>query len=97
MNIFDGTPNLHVFRITHIPATRILPSRIKIRSERFKRSIYVLYTDDRFEHVRGIEEMAAIHLRSIAYSIAGFGTGDGCMYVFSHTFEPFDHVKSFKS
>lgn len=95
--MLKGTPNLHVFKVKYLPASRLLPSRIKIYSERFKRAIVISHNDERFDKLNGIQEMAALHLQSLSFNIAAVGEGDGCMYVMSDTFEPFTHVKSFKS
>jgi len=79
--------NLHTFKVIHIPHTAKLSSRTKIRSERFKETIFVNNSNETYSNCRDAQEIAILELQSRGYNMVAIGEGDGCMYVMSDTFK----------
>lgn len=84
-NQLSSAQNFHVFKCSHIHVTSHKPARMKIRSERFKQTVMLGWTDFESPH---IEENCKQYLQEQGFNIVGVGEGEGCMYVFSDTFKP---------
>lgn len=80
--------NLHVFKLIVIPSTQRLPRRIKIRSERFKQSVYITAHDSWDGYNDGL-----VYLSKNGFNIIGQAEGEGCHYALSTTFEPLPFAK----
>lgn len=75
--------NYHVLIVKYIGPGAVKPSRVKIISERFKKSITIPY-----DHECGNAlAVAETFLLMKGYNIVGHGEGKGHMYVITNTFK----------
>ncbi len=74
--------NFHIFKISYIGATNNKGSRIKIHSERFKKSRIISYNYQFNNTLDG----ALDYLTKKGFEIVGQAEGKDCYYVISNTF-----------
>ena len=75
--------NFHVLKVSYLGASNYEPSRIKITSERFKKSKTISYN----HNFNSTAEGAIDYLESRGFDIVGKAEGKDCYYIISTTFE----------
>lgn len=86
--------NYHILQIESVPATNTEPARVRIRSQRFRQSVLIYYSNEPGDS-SPTYNTAIKHLESKGFDIVGKGEGGASYdYIITNTFEP---LKPFKS
>lgn len=80
-------PNYHIIQITHLGQTNTAPARVKLKSELFKQSVTIPFTNEPAS-IAPATETAVTYLIKKGHIIIGKGEGKDYNYLISDTFEP---------
>lgn len=79
--------NFHILQISCLGATNYLPSRVRIKSERFKEYVLIPFDNEPGDHSPTMDS-AKRWLISKGFELIGMGEGKDCYYIITDTFEP---------
>lgn len=80
-------PNYHVLIVSTLPATNTSPARVKIKSERFRQTVIIGFTNDHSSGSPTIET-AVTYLENKGFEVMGKGEAANGYYLITNTFEP---------
>ena len=75
--------NFHVLTVNYLGATNTLPSRVSIKSERFKESKVINFTYE----LDNTQQVAQNYLERKGFELIGKAEGKDCYYIISSTFK----------